>query len=106
MAENLEGKQQLGSFSNKDLIDFMSQYNSVDELQAGVINGVLEFKHHIMNMADNVRDLFKEYLFPNLINSVQIKIEMRAAHDNWFKAVIGDDNSDAVVSKAFDNLHI
>lgn len=105
MAEKLEGEQQYGSFSNKDLFEFMSQYNSAADVTAGVINGVLEFKQHITNMADNVRDLYREYLFPNLISSVQVKIEMCAAHDTLMRVVIGDEDSDAVVSRAFDNLH-
>lgn len=105
MAEKLEGEQQHGTFSNKDLCEYMMQFNSPHELHAGIVNGVLEYKHHIMNMIDNIRDLYHEYLFPNLFSSVQIKIEICAAHDTLMRAVIGDENSDAVVSRALDNMH-
>ena len=105
MAEKLEGKQQYGSFGNKDLFEFMVQFDNVDDMKKGVIDGVIEFKHHIENMTENVRDLFREYLFPNLFNSVQVKIELRVAHEVMMSATIGDENSDAIIAAALDNMH-
>lgn len=100
-----ENQQNFGSFSSLELLEFMMKFDSYEEMKKGVIDGFLEFKDHVSNMIKNFKDLYNEYLFPNLFSSVQVKIELCAAHETVLSCTIGDKDSGTVINKALDDVH-